>query len=137
MRDAPILRRLSAMSSGRFRQDAVLPLEQGIIPHPRGACSPPGRPNRCGEQIERAFPMGPMTEPGGMPFTPALPLLRTAAALALDGGDLATARAWLATHDRWLRRAAPRRGWADGQLLWAAWRGPDRSLQYVRAPGTA
>jgi DNA-binding CsgD family transcriptional regulator len=50
-----------------------------------------------------------------------LPVQRLAAALALEAGDLADARAWLAAHDRWLDRSGATLGRAEGMLGWAAY----------------
>ncbi|HEX5506225.1 MAG TPA: response regulator transcription factor, partial [Thermomicrobiales bacterium] len=57
--------------------------------------------------------------PGGTVYACALALQRLAAALALDAGDLPTARAWLAAHDRWLAWNGTVLGRAEGALGWA------------------
>ena len=64
--------------------------------------------------------------PGDRSRATRLPLARLrssalAAALALDAGDLPTARAWLAAHDRWLAWSGAVLGRAEGQLGWAAY----------------
>ena len=62
---------------------------------------------------------GPRTEPGNIVFFATVPLLRTAAALALDAHDLISARSWLEAHDRWLAWSGAVLGRAEGALLWA------------------
>jgi len=71
---------------------------------------------------------GPATEPGDAMFAQALEAQYLALALALDAGDLPTARAWLAAYDRWLAWSGAVLGRAEGQLGWAA---------YHRASGDA
>jgi ATP/maltotriose-dependent transcriptional regulator MalT len=71
--------------------------------------------------IREWLPDGPATEPGAT-FFPNTPMLqRHAVALALDTGDLPTAHAWLAAHDRWLAWSGAVLGRAEGQLGWAAY----------------
>ena len=71
---------------------------------------------------------GPATQPGASVFFPSMSLLHTAAMLALDEGDLATARAWLETHDRWL-------AWSDSVLSGAS--GPQTKKTTLATPATA
>jgi hypothetical protein len=52
--------------------------------------------------VREWLPEGPATAPGDTHFLPALVLQRLAATLAIEVGDLPTAQAWLAAHDRWL-----------------------------------
>ncbi|MGN6814204.1 MAG: response regulator transcription factor, partial [Thermomicrobiales bacterium] len=66
-------------------------------------------------------PGGPGAEPGGALFLPTVAGQRLAAALALDAGDLLTARAWLEAHDRWLAWSGAVLWRAEGQLGWAAY----------------
>ncbi|HEX6737670.1 MAG TPA: AAA family ATPase, partial [Vicinamibacteria bacterium] len=73
---------------------------------------------RC---IHEAVPAGPATPPGEVLFYGALPAQRLAAALALDAGDLPTARVWLEMHDRWLAWSGTIVGLAEGALGWAAY----------------
>jgi hypothetical protein len=70
--------------------------------------------------VRQALPAGPGTEPGGSHFLTALVLLRGQASQAIAEGDLATARAWLEAHDRWLAWSGAVLGQAEGQLAWAA-----------------
>ena len=72
-------------------------------------------------QVRECLPAGPATEPGDTIFLHILVLQRLAAWLSIDAGDLPTARAWLAAHDRWLAWAGAVLGQAEGQLGWAAY----------------
>jgi DNA-binding CsgD family transcriptional regulator len=72
-------------------------------------------------QVQAAHPAGSATTPGDYSFLPAVELQRLAAALALDAGDLPTARAWLAVHDHWLAWSGAVLGRAEGYLGWAAY----------------
>lgn len=71
--------------------------------------------------VREVLPDGPATEPGRSSFLMAMALQRLAAAVAVDTGDLDTARAWLVAHDRWLAGSGTVLGQADGQLGWAAY----------------
>ena len=71
--------------------------------------------------VREVLPAGPATAPGETSFDSTLPMQRLAAALALDAGDLPTARAWLAAHDRWLAWSGAILWRADGHLGWAAY----------------
>jgi DNA-binding CsgD family transcriptional regulator/tetratricopeptide (TPR) repeat protein len=78
-----------------------------------------GETERAWRFVRDALPDGPSTEPGDLFSTFVPPVQRLAAALALDAGDLGTAREWLAAHDGWLDWMDAVLGRADGQLLWA------------------
>ncbi|HEX5504921.1 MAG TPA: AAA family ATPase [Thermomicrobiales bacterium] len=80
-----------------------------------------GEPAAAWEQVRRILPAGPATEPGGALFFVAQGMQRLAAALALDAGDLAEARRWLAAHGRWLAWSGATLGRAEGALGWAAY----------------
>jgi len=71
--------------------------------------------------VREVLAAGPTTEPDATYFSCGLVLLRVAAALALDGDDLAGARSWLEAHDRWLAWSGTVRGRADGALGWAGY----------------
>jgi hypothetical protein len=71
--------------------------------------------------VNEEFPDGPATAPGATWFLHALALQRLATTLAIEGDDLATARAWLDTHDRWLAWSGAVLGHAEGHLGWAAY----------------
>ncbi len=99
-------------------------------------------PNRVLAEIARArgmadeawaratelLPDGPDTAPGDTWILDTLPLLRLAALIAMDRGDLPCAQAWLAAHDRWLKWSGAVLGQSEGRLGWAA---------YYRAAGDA
>ncbi|HEX6738822.1 MAG TPA: helix-turn-helix transcriptional regulator, partial [Vicinamibacteria bacterium] len=86
--------------------------------------------------VREEFPTGPATEPGATWFLPALTMQRLAAALALDADDPATARAWLATHDRWLAWSGSVLGQAEGQLGWATYHRTRGDLDAARRHAT-
>jgi DNA-binding CsgD family transcriptional regulator/tetratricopeptide (TPR) repeat protein len=69
--------------------------------------------------IREELPAGPRTQPGATWFLPALELQHLAAMLAIDAGDLATARGWLEARDRWLAWSGAVLGRAEGHLAWA------------------
>jgi DNA-binding CsgD family transcriptional regulator len=69
--------------------------------------------------IREQFPAGAESAPGEVALGFALPVQREAVALALDGGDLPGAHAWLAAHDRWLGWSGAVLGRSEGQALWA------------------
>ena len=71
--------------------------------------------------VRERLPDGPAGEPGDAIFLDALPLQRLAVALALDEGDLPTALAWLAAHDRWLAWSGAVLGRSEGCALWACY----------------
>jgi DNA-binding NarL/FixJ family response regulator len=80
-----------------------------------------GETDLAWELVRAALPAGPTTEPGVLTLTVALHCQRLAAALALDAGELPTARAWLDAHDRWLAWSGAIMGRAEGALGWAAY----------------
>jgi len=91
------------------------------------------------------LPDGPDTAPGDTWLLDVLPLLRLAAHVAVDRGDLATAAAWLAAHDRWLGWSGAVLGRSDGRALWARYHRhagdlsrarehADRALAYATEP---
>jgi DNA-binding CsgD family transcriptional regulator len=70
--------------------------------------------------VREGLPGGHATAPGTVVFVDvATALQRTAAALALDAGDLLTAKGWLEGHDRWLAWSGTVLGRSEGQVLWA------------------
>ena len=73
------------------------------------------------ELVHELLPSGVQTVPGHIDFAPCLALMRVAAALCLERGDLAAAHAWLAAHDRWLKWSGAVLGQADGQCAWASY----------------
>ncbi len=80
-----------------------------------------GDAERARAVVRQMLPDGPATEPGTLVFAYTLPLLRLAAALAMDVRDTTEAFAWLTAHDRWLAWNTGVLGQADGHLGWAAY----------------
>jgi DNA-binding CsgD family transcriptional regulator len=78
-----------------------------------------GQPALAWPQIRSLLSDGPATPPGRLIFPEALLLLRLAADLALDAGDLSGARSWLEAHDRWVAWGGVHLGRADGLVGWA------------------
>ncbi len=76
--------------------------------------------------VREALPAGPAMAPGTTLYTQMTAMQRLAATLALDEGDLPTAKEWLGAHDHWLAWSGAVRGQTEGQLGWA---------QYFRAAG--
>ena len=70
--------------------------------------------------VREGLPEGPGTAPGTRFFHTAMPLLQQAACLAIEAGDLATARLWLEAHDRWSARSGAVLYRSEGRLAWAA-----------------
>jgi len=69
--------------------------------------------------VRERLPAGTATRPGTVMLWFTLPIQRLAACLALAANDLATAREWLETYDRWLAWSGAVLGQAEGQALWA------------------
>jgi len=95
--------------------------------------------------VRRSLPAGPETPPGSVRFLLARELQLLAAALALDAGDVLTARTWLDTHSNWQRWSGAVLGESEGQALWAqyhrqagemeqAWAYAERALAHATAP---
>jgi DNA-binding CsgD family transcriptional regulator len=64
------------------------------------------------------LPEGPATPPGGTFFATTI-LQRMAAALALEAGEMESARVWLEAHDRWFAWSGAVLGQAERHLAWA------------------
>jgi DNA-binding CsgD family transcriptional regulator len=69
------------------------------------------------ELITTFLPDGPRTAAGGASFRDGIELLRLAAELSLDAGDLAAAARWIDAHDRWLVWSGSVLNQAEGRLL--------------------
>jgi DNA-binding NarL/FixJ family response regulator len=78
-----------------------------------------GEWERVEAYIFEVLPDGAGTEPGRHRFPYVTEAQRLATELALDAGDLSTARAWLDAHDRWLAWSGAVLGQSEGQALWA------------------
>jgi DNA-binding CsgD family transcriptional regulator/tetratricopeptide (TPR) repeat protein len=71
------------------------------------------------QMVRRTLPQGADYEPGNQAIHIALPMQQLAPALAVDDGDLPTARAWLEAYDRWLAWSGAILGQSEGHALWA------------------
>ena len=80
-----------------------------------------GAPEEAWTVIRTWLPEGPDSVPGDWFLEFVLGALPLAAALALDTGDLPTARAYLTAHDRHLAWSGAVRGRAEGAFGWAAY----------------
>jgi DNA-binding CsgD family transcriptional regulator len=81
-----------------------------------------GQPHQAWAWVHELLPAGPQSVPGDhADLAEGLALIRLAAALCLERGDLPSAQAWLGTHDRWLAWSGAVLGQADGELAWAAY----------------
>jgi DNA-binding CsgD family transcriptional regulator/RecA/RadA recombinase len=95
----------------RFFQYAVF----GLVAYHTG-----DRP-RVSQLVREVHPSGPSSEPGDGAINTVLAYQRLGAMLALDAGDLATARAWLEAHDRFVAWSGVVPGRAEGHTAWAAY----------------
>ncbi len=68
--------------------------------------------------VGEMLPAGADTAPGGLIFVRAVAVQRVAILLALDAGELPTAKEWLEAHDRWLAWSEAVLGRSEGQALW-------------------
>jgi DNA-binding CsgD family transcriptional regulator/tetratricopeptide (TPR) repeat protein len=80
-----------------------------------------GEPDKAWALVHQTLAQGPATPPGTTFFMGTLILQRLAAALALDVGDLVTARVWLEANDHLLAWSGATLGVADAQLAWATY----------------
>ncbi|MGI8854226.1 MAG: AAA family ATPase [Thermomicrobiales bacterium] len=79
-----------------------------------------GDAERAWWAVREGLPAGSATAPGTVwTFDVGTVLQRVAIALALDAGDLPTAKQWLEAHDRWLAWSGAVLGLSEGQALWA------------------
>jgi tetratricopeptide (TPR) repeat protein len=79
-----------------------------------------GDAERARWAVREELPASGATEPGTIwPFEFTTASQRVAAALALDTGDLPTAKEWLDAHDRWLAWSGSLLGLSEGHTLWA------------------
>jgi DNA-binding CsgD family transcriptional regulator len=81
-----------------------------------------GEPETAWRCVHDTWPSGPSIEPGGRLISLSMGLQTLAAALALDAGDIPTARSWLDDHRRWLDFMGATLGRAEGEILEAEWR---------------
>lgn len=78
-----------------------------------------GETEQAWQFVREALPDGAAAEPGELHFWYALSMQRLAIELALDDGDLDTARGWLEAHERWLAWSETVLGQAGAQVMWA------------------
>ena len=70
--------------------------------------------------VRAVLPAGSAAEPGTVVYVDwAMAVQRVAAALALDAGDLPSAKEWIEAHDRWLAWSGAALGQSEGAALWA------------------
>jgi len=70
--------------------------------------------------VRAVLPAGSAAEPGTVVYVDwAMAVQRVAAALALDEGDLPSAKEWIEAHDRWLAWSGAALGQSEGAALWA------------------
>lgn len=115
----------SAFEAGALRQYAVCTL--GELARLRGDDAEAWR------WVREVLPLGEATEPGDHRFFSAVYTQRLAATLALDVGDMGLARAWLASHDRWLAWSGAALWRAEGRLLWARYHYQDNDVSRALA----
>jgi DNA-binding CsgD family transcriptional regulator/tetratricopeptide (TPR) repeat protein len=77
-----------------------------------------GELDRARSVIDEWLPAPDAIQPGDVHFFDTIVLQRLAAELALDAGDLPTARAWLERHDAWLAWNGTILGRAESALGW-------------------
>lgn len=78
-----------------------------------------GEPEAGLARLSLVFPDGPRSEPGRTTFETSVLCMHAAIEIALDGGDLESASAWLACHDRWMAWSGSVPLSTLGSLLWA------------------
>ena len=78
-----------------------------------------GEPEVALAQLPVVFPDGPASRPGRTTFETSVYCMHPAIEIALDAGDLATARAWLECHDRWMAWSGNIPLTTIGHCLWA------------------
>jgi hypothetical protein len=105
-----------------------------------------GNPERAWSAVRGYLPLGSRTAPGTVAdFVVAVTMQQVAAALALDTGDLATAKEWLHARDYWLAWSGAVLWQSEGQALWAqyhrqagdteqAWEHARRALAHATEP---
>jgi DNA-binding CsgD family transcriptional regulator len=89
------------------------PLDQAIVAREQG------NGERAWDTIRQLLPDGPRMPLGAIRFYTGMPLVQLAAVLACDADDLAEARAWLETHDRWFEESGAVLWRAEGEALWS------------------
>lgn len=80
-----------------------------------------GRAAAAWGRVRSGIPQGVESDPGNLYYVDSLALMRLAAHLALEEGDLEKADAWIAAHDRWLAWSGRVLDRSSGLLLRARW----------------
>ncbi|CAN5649214.1 hypothetical protein BH23CHL2_BH23CHL2_23360 [soil metagenome] len=78
-----------------------------------------GEPDAALARLPRVFPDGQASQPGRQTFETSAYCIHAAIEIALDAGDMESARAWLACHDRWIDWSGHIPFATIGHLLWA------------------
>lgn len=104
-----------------------------------------GRFDEAWSMIRTALPAGWDTVPGTTLFPESTESMLIASDLSIDQGDLAGARTWIGTFDRWIAWSQSILGLADSQLRWAriyraegndeqAWSMAHRAIESAQQP---
>ena len=121
----PLLLLAGRWSEARALADAARGTyaERAMFALPAWLAREQGAPALAWQLLHDWLPDGVRTVPGkwGWSAHATAACQRLAAALALDAGDLSTARAWLDAHDHWLASSGAVLGRAEGQLGWAGY----------------
>jgi DNA-binding CsgD family transcriptional regulator len=108
-----------------------VPVEQALVAREQG------NGERAWETIRQKLPDGPRTPFGARQLFTGVPLVQLAVALACDADDLAAARVWLETHDRWFAASGAVLYRAEGEALWARYHrqagDPDQARTHAEA----
>ncbi len=84
--------------------------------------------------VRAVLPAGSATELGTVVYVDwAMAVQRVAAALALDEGDLPSAKEWIEAHDRWLAWSGAVYGRSEGQALRARYQRQSGDIEQARA----
>jgi len=78
-----------------------------------------GYPEEAWARLSSVFPDGSAAQPGRQSYESSVYCMHPAISIALDAGDLDTARAWLDCHDRWIDWSGHIPFTTTGHRLWA------------------
>lgn len=95
-----------------------------------------GEPDLALARLKLVFPDGPASLPGRTTFETSVYCMHPAIEIALDSGDLVTARAWLECHDRWMSWSGNIPLITIGHYLWARYHGVAGDLSACRERAT-
>jgi DNA-binding CsgD family transcriptional regulator len=108
-----------------------VPVEQALVAREQG------NTERAWDTIRQMLPDGPGTPFGARQLFTGVPLVQLAVALACDADDLAAARAWLETHDRWFAASGAVLYRAEGEALWTRYHRQAGDTQQARTHAEA